>query len=96
MLSTIAPELKPIQDRLLSVEIYNILLGIDVSWHYNDFVVDIGKIEATLSTVPNFWVIIVILIQKIILYAVFTPIWAILTTHLYLEQTDGESNTDAV
>lgn len=96
MLSTISPELEPMQEKLLSVEIYNILLGIDVSWQYKDFIVDIGKIEATLSTVPTLWVIMVILIQKIILYAVFTPMWAILTTQLYMEQTEGESNTDAV
>lgn len=96
MLSTIAPELKPMQEKLLSVELYNILLGIDVSWQYKDFIIDIGNIESTLSTAPTFWVILVILIQKIILYAVFTPLWAILTTHLYLEQTDGESDTDAV
>lgn len=94
MLSTIAPELKPMQERLLSTEIYSILLGIDVSWQYKDFIVDFGKIEATLSTVPAFWVIMVILIQKIILYAAFTPIWAILTTHLYIEQTDEEANSE--
>ena len=80
MLSTISPELKPMQEKLLSVEIYNILVGIDGAWQHNDFLIEIGNIEATLSTVPAFWVIMVILIQKIILYAVFTPIWAILTT----------------
>ncbi len=89
MLSTIAPELKPIQEKLLSTEIYNILVGIDGAWQHNDFLIEIGNIEATLSTVPAFWVIMVILIQKIILYAVFTPMWAILTTQLYMEQTEG-------
>ncbi len=93
MLSTLAPELQPMQEKLLSVEAYNLLAGIDISWQYKDFVIDIGNIEAVLSMMPKFWVITVILIVKIILFAVFTPVWAILTTDNYLEQTGSESNS---
>lgn len=89
ILSIIAPELKPMQEKLLSTEIYNILVGIDGAWQHNDFLIEIGKIETTLSSIPKFWVILVILILKTCLYTLFAPIWAILTTQLYMEQTEG-------
>lgn len=96
LLSTIAPELKPMQEKLLSTEIYHILIGIDGAWQYNDILIKIGNVEAALSSIPKFWVILVILILKTFLYTLFTPIWAILTTHLYMEQTDGETNSEEI
>lgn len=41
---------------------------------------------------PNFWTVGVALMVKILIQACILPIWAILTTHLYLERADVQSN----
>ena len=45
-----------------------------------------GKI--TLGGTPNFWTIGVIVSGHTLIYAILAPIWASLTTQLYMERTD--------
>ena len=90
LLSILEPEFTLIRNELLSEKLIGIFLGIDAWLQYSDVKLDIGDINITLSGTPQFWVIGIILVVKTIVYTFLTPLWAILTTHLYLEQTGGE------
>ena len=93
LLSIIEPEFTLIRNELLSKKIIYILIGIDIWVQYSNVELGIGDIETTLSGVPRFWSIGIILVVKTVIHAFFAPIWAILTTHLYLEQTGNESDS---
>ncbi len=88
-LSFVEPEFTLIRNELLSEKIIGILIGIDVWVQSNGIEFGFGNIKTTLSGMPRFWSIGIILVVKTVIHAFFTPIWAILTTYLYLEQSGG-------
>ena len=74
--SMTVPEFAPIQKVLLSPEFFTLFLG--------------GYARISLEIAPSFWAVGVIIMVNSLVHAVLAPVWAIVTTHLYLEQT-GES-----
>lgn len=90
ILSFVSTDLVPIRESMLSGEFLTLFFGIPISFHTNDINVSVGNISMSFSETPSLWIIAAITIVKTFVYALLTPIWAILTTHLYLEQTDGE------
>ena len=89
-LSTVEPEFALIRNELLSEKLIGIFLGIDIWLQFSNVQLGIGDINMALPGTPRFWAIGIILVVKTIIYAFLTPLWAILTTHLYLEQTEGK------
>ena len=90
ILSFISTELVPIRESLLSDEIFTLFYGIPISFNFNDIDVSVGNITMSLSQTPSFWIILVIDTVNTFVSALLIPLWAILTTHLYLEKTEGE------
>ena len=93
LLSLVVPDYVPIRDLVLSENFLFILIGIDLKVQFNNVNFSFGNVDTALSGIPPYWSIGVILIIKIFISALITPIWAILTTHLYMEQTGDEFNT---
>ncbi len=89
-LSIVEPGFMAIRNELLSEKSIGILLGIEAWLLYSNVLLGIGDINLALSSTPQFWTIGIILVIKTLIFAFLTPLWAILTTHLYLEQTGGE------
>jgi len=46
-----------------------------------------GNISTVLEETPKYVVVLVLFLFETFLYGFFAPIWAILKTHLYFEQT---------
>ena len=73
------PEFRPIRDALLSSSVFTLFLG--------------GHIRISFAQAPNFWAVGIMATVNTLIDAAVAPIWAILTTHLYLERsgvkTDG-------
>ena len=63
----------------------------DVKFTFNGGGLAFGDVAATLDGAPSFGAIGVLLVVKTLLCAAFEPVWALLTTHLYLQRT-GESD----
>ena len=74
--SLTVPEFAPIQKVLLSPEFFTLFLG--------------GYARISFESAPNFWTVGVMVMVNTLVHAVLVPVWAIVTTHLYLERT-GES-----
>jgi hypothetical protein len=74
--SLTVPEFAPIQKVLLSPEFFTLFFG--------------GYARISFESVPNLWTAGVIVIVNTLVHAVLAPVWAIVTTHLYLDRT-GES-----
>ncbi|MCG9126061.1 hypothetical protein JT359_00535 [Candidatus Poribacteria bacterium] len=91
ILTLVDPQFIPIRDKLLSGRILTLLLGIDFWASYNNMRIAFGNISAVLNDIPTYSVILGLFIMKTILYGFFAPIWAILKTHLYFEQTGDVS-----
>ncbi len=96
LLSTVEPEFVPIRESLLSGRFFHLFFGIDAWINYNSVKINFGNIKMALWGTPSFWTIGVILVIKTLIHAFFTPIWAILTTHLYLEQTGGRFDSGRI
>ncbi len=90
ILSFVSTELVPIRESFLSGEIFTLFYGIPISFHFNDINVSVGNITMSLSQTPSFWIILVIDTVNTFVSALLIPLWAILTTHLYSEKTEGE------
>ncbi len=90
ILSFISTELVPIRELFLSDEIFTLFYGIPISFNFSDIDVSVGNITMSLSQTPSFWIILVIDTVSTFVSALLIPLWAILTTHLYLEKTEGE------
>lgn len=90
ILSFISTELVPIRESFLSGEVFTLFYGIPISFNFNDIDVSVGNITMSLSQTPSFWIILVIDTVNTFVFALLIPLWAILTTHLYLEQTEEE------
>ena len=91
LLSIANSEFMLIREELLSDRFVTVFFGIDVQFTFNGGELAFGDVAATLDGSPSFRAIGVILIIKTLLHAAFAPIWALLTTHLYLQRT-GESD----
>ena len=87
LLSVAVPEFVPIREALLSEQFFRLFLAIDAQFTFNGGEFTFGDVVATLAEAPSFWAIGVIVVIKTLLYAIITPVWAILTTYLYLERT---------
>ena len=90
LLSIAEPEFVLIREALLSGQFFDLFWGIDAQFTFNGEKIVFGNVVAPLAGIPSFWSISVILVIKTFLYAIIAPVWAILTTYLYLERT-GES-----
>ena len=87
LLATRQPEFTPIRDELLSGRILTLLTGIDLSFLINNENIAFGNISTVLEETPKYVVVLVLFLFETFLYGFFAPIWAILKTHLYFEQT---------
>ena len=76
LLSFAVPELIPMRELLQPAKLVSLLVG------------GYGKI--TLGGTPNFWIIAVIVSGHTLIHAILAPIWASLTTQLYMERTDEQ------
>ena len=94
LLSSAVPELLPMREEILSTRFFTLLFGIPISLSYNNFTVSVGEISMNLPNVPSFWVIVVLDFVYAFILAIVAPLWAILTTHLYLEQTGRKEAND--
>jgi hypothetical protein len=70
--SGIVPELAPVRDMLLSAKFLSLFVG--------------GDFSVELAHAPGVWTFIAVVVLRNLVSALLMPIWAILTTYLYLEQ----------
>lgn len=73
LLSFAIPEFEVIRETLLSAKFFTLLWG--------------SFPEIILDNPPNFWVLAVLGIATTLIHSIFAPIWALLTTHLYMERS---------
>ena len=91
LLSIANSEFMLIREALLSERFIMLFFGVDITFTFNDREFIFGGVAATLDGPPSFRAIGVLLVVKTLLCAAFEPVWALLTTHLYLQRT-GESD----
>ncbi|MDE0556412.1 MAG: hypothetical protein OXI24_19535 [Candidatus Poribacteria bacterium] len=77
--SMLVPELAPVREALFSLKFFSLFIGADV--------------EVVLPQVLSTSAMVAILIVKGLIATFLVPIWAILTTRLYLEQVDAMKRT---
>ena len=77
LFSVVAPEFVPLREILLSEKFFDLFFGVQV--------------QITLQHTPV-WAIAVMVVVNILIDAILAPIWALLTTHLYMERTGTEQN----
>ena len=77
LLSFAVPELVPMREVLQPMHLLSLLLC--------------GYGEMTLTTAPSFWIIGAIVGVHTLIHAILAPIWAILTTYLYVLQRTAEN-----
>ncbi|RKU27277.1 hypothetical protein C6499_12090 [Candidatus Poribacteria bacterium] len=73
MFSLTMPAFDPIRRVLLSPEFFTLFLG--------------GYARISFESAPGLWTVGVIIMMNTLVHAALAPVWAILTTHLYLERT---------
>lgn len=78
LLSFATPEFEMVREGLLSAKFFTLLWG--------------SFPEITLDSPPSFWVLVVLGIATALIHAILAPIWALLTTHLYMERA-GQQDT---
>lgn len=71
LFSVVAPEFVPLREILLSEKSFYLFFGVQV--------------QITLQHTPV-WAIAVMVVVNILIDAIFAPIWALLTTHLYMDR----------
>ena len=76
LLSFAIPEFEMVREALLSAQFFTLLWG--------------SFPEIILDSTPSFWVLAVLGITTTLIHAILAPIWALLTTHLYMEQAGTE------
>ncbi len=76
--SLTVPEFAPLREVLLSVKFLTLFCG--------------GYARISFAEAPNFWTVGVMAMVNTLIHAVVAPIWAILTTHLYLERTGAQAD----
>lgn len=88
ILSFISTDFVPIQEAITSEKFLTLIYGIPISFQSNNLNVSVGNISLGLSEFPGFWFITVVTIVKTFVYALLIPLWAILTTNLYIERIE--------
>lgn len=71
--SVTAPEFAPLREVLLSPKFFTFFFG--------------GYVRISFESAPSFWTVGVMVLVNTLVHAVLAPVWAIVTTHLYLERT---------
>lgn len=79
LLSFATPEFEMVREALLSAQFFTLLWG--------------SFPEITLDSPPSFWVLAVLGIATTLIDAILAPIWALLTTHLYMERAGIQQDT---
>ena len=77
LFSVVVPEFAPLREILLSEKFFHLFFG--------------TQAQITLQHTPV-WAIAVMVVVNILIDAIFAPIWALLTTHLYIERARTEQN----
>ena len=72
LFSLTVPEFGPLREVLLSAQFLTLFLG--------------GYVRISFENAPNFWTVGIIVLVNTLVNAVVAPVWAILTTHLYMER----------
>ncbi len=78
LLSLAIPDFEMVREALLSAQIFTLLWG--------------SFPEITLDSTPSFWVLAVLGTATTLIHAILAPIWALLTTHLYIERAGIQQN----
>ena len=78
LLSFVIPELMLAREALLSVKFFTLFWG--------------NSAEIVLDSTPSFWILAVLGSVTTLIHAILAPIWALLTTHLYMERAGTEQN----
>ena len=73
------PEFEPVRNVLLSSKVFTLFLG--------------GHIRISFAEAPNLWTVGVMATVNTLIDAAVAPIWAILTTHLYLARSSVKPET---
>ncbi len=79
--SLTVPEFAPLREILLSVKFLTLFVG--------------GYARISFENAPNFWTVGITIMVKLLIQACIAPIWAILTTRLYLERLRVQSEHNA-
>ena len=66
------PEFAPLREVLVSVKFFTLLVG--------------GYARISFEYTPNYWSVWIIAMVNTFIHALLAPVWAILTTHLYMER----------
>ena len=72
LFSLTVPEFAPLREVLLSVKFLTLFVG--------------GYARISFENAPSFWTVGVMVLVNTLVNAVVAPVWAILTTHLYMER----------
>ena len=72
LFSLTVPEFTPLREVLLSVKFLTLFVG--------------GYARISFENAPSFWTVGVMVLVNTLVNAVVAPVWAILTTHLYMER----------
>ena len=73
LFSLTVPEFAPLREVLLSVKFLTLFVG--------------GYARISFENAPSFWTVGVMVLVNTLIHAFLAPVWAILTTHLYMERT---------
>ena len=82
LFSLTVPEFAPLREVLLSVKFLTLFVG--------------GYARISFEEVPSFWSVGVMAIVNTLIHAFLAPVWAILTTHLYMERTATRSQDSEI
>ena len=80
--SLTVPEFAPLREVLLSVRFLTLFVG--------------GYVRISFENVPSFWSVGVMAMVNTLIHAFLVPVWAILTTHLYMERTATRSRDSEI
>lgn len=73
LFSLSVPEFAPLREVLLSAKFLTLFVG--------------GYARISFENIPSFWSVAVMAPVNTLIHALLAPVWAILTTHLYIERT---------
>ena len=78
LFSLTVPEFAPLREVLLSVKFLTLFVG--------------GYARISFENAPSFWTVGVMVLVNTLIHAFLAPVWAILTTHLYMERDSDQSS----
>ena len=94
LMSYASSQLIPIREELLSPKCLTLIFGIPIKFTSNDITLSIGYLSSSLDGTPKFWTVYLLIVVWTFVYALLLPLWGILTTHIYLERTEGETEKE--